>query len=56
MPTALVTHCTFGGPDLTTLYVTTGLRDRDPTIDPMAGHLFTLETGIRGVPARIFTL
>ena len=56
MPTALVTHCTFGGPDLTTLYVTTGSRDRDPTIDPMAGHLFMLETGIRGLPARIFAL
>ncbi|WP_298963401.1 SMP-30/gluconolactonase/LRE family protein [uncultured Methylobacterium sp.] len=56
VPTSLVTKCTFGGPDLTTLYVTTCLRGRDPTIDPMAGHLFVLETGIRGLPVRLCEL
>lgn len=54
MPTALVTKCTFGGPDLTTLYVTTCLRGRDPTLDPMAGHLYAVETGIRGLPGNIY--
>ncbi|GJD51028.1 L-arabinolactonase [Methylobacterium crusticola] len=54
VPTALVTKCTFGGPDLTTLYITTCRRGRDPTLDPMAGHLFALEIGIRGLPPRHF--
>lgn len=51
--TAQVTKCAFGGPDLTTLYVTTAGVGRDPHIDPMAGHLFVVETGIRGLPANI---
>ncbi|MGU3540651.1 SMP-30/gluconolactonase/LRE family protein [Methylobacterium sp. A54F] len=55
VPTALVTKCAFGGPDLTTLYITTCLRDRDPTIDIMAGHVFAVETEFRGFPANIFT-
>ena len=52
MPTALVTKCAFGGPDLSTLYVTTCLRGRNPTIDPMAGHLYQVETEFRGLPTR----
>ncbi|WP_112662246.1 SMP-30/gluconolactonase/LRE family protein [Microvirga flavescens] len=54
VPTAQVTKCAFGGPDLTTLYITTAAIGRDATIDPMAGHLFAVETGIRGLPALIF--
>ncbi|GEO97964.1 SMP-30/gluconolactonase/LRE family protein [Methylobacterium haplocladii] len=54
VPTALVTKCAFGGPDLSTLYITTCLRGRDPTIDPMAGHLFAVETEFRGFPGNIF--
>lgn len=53
VPTAQVTKCAFGGPDLTTLYITTAAQGRDPHIDPMAGHLFEVETGIRGLPANI---
>jgi sugar lactone lactonase YvrE len=53
VPTAQVSKCAFGGPDLTTLYITTAGIGRDPQIDPMAGHLFVLETGIRGLPAHI---
>ncbi|WP_232630091.1 SMP-30/gluconolactonase/LRE family protein [Methylobacterium sp. Leaf118] len=56
VPTALVTKCAFGGPDLSTLYVTTCRRGRDPQIDPMAGHLFRIETPFRGLPARLYTL
>lgn len=56
VPTALVTKCAFGGPDLSTLYITTALRDRDPQIDPMAGHLFSVETEFRGLPANVFGL
>jgi sugar lactone lactonase YvrE len=54
VPTAQVTKCAFGGADLTTLYITTAAVGHDPTIDPMAGHLFVVETGIPGVPAHIF--
>lgn len=54
MPTALVTKCAFGGPDLSTLYVTTCRRGRDPQIDPMAGHLFRIETPFRGLPANLY--
>lgn len=51
VPTAQVTKCAFGGPDMTRLYITTAARGRDPHLDPMAGHLFTVETGIRGLAA-----
>jgi sugar lactone lactonase YvrE len=54
VPTAQVTKCAFGGPDLTTLYITTAVIGHDPTIDPMGGHVFAVETGIRGLPANIF--
>lgn len=54
VPTALVTKCAFGGPDLTTLYITTASQGRDPHVDLMAGHLFTVETGIKGLPANLF--
>ncbi len=48
MPTALVTKCAFGNPDLSRLYITTCPRRRDPAIDPMAAHLFAMETEFRG--------
>jgi sugar lactone lactonase YvrE len=55
VPTAQVTKCAFAGPDLTTLYITTAAIGHDPHIDPMAGHLFKVETGgIRGLKANIF--
>jgi sugar lactone lactonase YvrE len=54
VPTAQVTKCAFGGPGLTTLYITTAGIDRDPAIDPMAGHVFVVETGIRGLEAQVF--
>jgi sugar lactone lactonase YvrE len=54
VPTELVTKCAFGGPDLTTLFVTTALRGRNPAADPMAGHLLAVETDIPGLPAAIY--
>jgi sugar lactone lactonase YvrE len=53
VPTAQVTKCAFGGPDLTTLYITTAAIGRDPAIDPMAGHAFMVEAGVRGLEANI---
>ena len=54
VPTALVTKCAFGGPDLSTLYITTCLRGRDRTLDPMAGHVYAVETAFKGLPATLF--
>ncbi len=55
VPTAQVTKCAFGGPDLSTLYITTASIGHDPHVDPMAGHLFKLDTGgIRGMKTNIF--
>ena len=54
VPTAQVTKCAFGGPDLTRLYITTAAIERDPGVDPMAGHLFVVETGVRGLAASVF--
>lgn len=54
VPTAEVTNCTFAGPDLRTLYITTASIGHDPHTDPMAGHLYAVETGTYGVRANIF--
>lgn len=53
VPTAQVTKAAFGGPDLATLFITTAAIGRDPETDPMAGHLFAIETGLRGRPAAL---
>ena len=55
MPAENVTTCTFGGADLTTLYITTAAADRAPE-DRLAGSLFAIETGIRGMPENVFRL
>ena len=56
IPTAQVTKCAFGGPDLTTLYVTTAAIGRDPRVDPMAGHLFAVDAEVPGLPAHFARL
>ncbi len=53
VPGGFVTSCAFGGTDLSTLYITTAARGHDPHIDPMAGHLFRVQAGVRGLPANI---
>jgi sugar lactone lactonase YvrE len=53
-PAARVTSCAFGGPDLATLYATTaraGLTDEQSAAQPLAGSLFRLQPGPRGLPA-----
>ena len=55
IPTPQVTKCAFGGANLSTLYITTARRGRPPS-DTLAGHVFAVETDIRGVPARIATV
>jgi sugar lactone lactonase YvrE len=52
LPTVKVTACTFGGPALDELYVTTSRENVEG--DPLAGSLFRVEVGVKGVPTREF--
>jgi sugar lactone lactonase YvrE len=57
LPVAQVTSLAFGGPELERLFVTTareGLSDDALRAQPLAGGLFELEPGVRGLPARTF--
>ncbi|HJQ91379.1 MAG TPA: SMP-30/gluconolactonase/LRE family protein [Acidimicrobiia bacterium] len=47
-----VTACTFGGPDLDRLYITTSRENLEPDADPLAGSLFTAMPGVTGLPVR----
>ena len=47
-----VTACTFGGPDLDRLYITTSRENLEPDDDPLAGSLFTAMPGVKGLPVR----
>jgi sugar lactone lactonase YvrE len=47
MPTAIPTCCEFGGPDLNILYVTSAKLRK--LTDPLAGALFALDVGVRGL-------
>ena len=49
-----VTACTFGGDQLDQLFITTSREGLEPTEDPLAGSLFTVVPGVRGLPAREF--
>jgi sugar lactone lactonase YvrE len=53
MPVKNVTTCTFGGPNLTTLFVTTA-RNEAPASDRLAGCLFAIETDVAGQTENIF--
>ncbi|GAB4438236.1 MAG: CBU_1789 family Dot/Icm type IV secretion system effector [Anaerolineae bacterium] len=53
MPVARPTSCTFGGPELRHLYVTSagyGLSAADRAAQPLAGSLFVIETDVAGLP------
>ena len=54
LPTAQVTACTFGGPDLDQLFITTSREGLAPDDDPVAGSLFRVVPGVRGLPVREF--
>jgi len=57
LPTAHVTSCTFGGEDFGTLYITTartGLDARQLAEQPLAGGLFAVRLGVKGVAAACF--
>ena len=53
VPVSKVTACTFGGPDLDRLFITTSRQgEADPR--PGAGALFVTRPGVRGLPTRPF--
>lgn len=57
LPCSQVTSCAFGGPDLSTLFITTaavGLSPQQLEREPLAGGLFALKLDIAGVPANLF--
>jgi sugar lactone lactonase YvrE len=51
-PCVETTAPAFGGPDLRTLYVTTGIKKG--LEEPLAGRLFAVELPVRGLPAHAF--
>jgi sugar lactone lactonase YvrE len=55
LPTPQVTACTFGGPALDQLFVTTSREGMAPGDDPVAGSLFRADMGVPGRPVREFT-
>ena len=55
LPVPQVTSCAFGGPDLTTLYITTAARNMDMNEYPLAGALFRVQTKTAGA-ARHFLM
>ena len=57
MPTDLPTCCEFGGKNLDVLYVTSATLRRTPEIlkdQPLAGGLFALNVGVKGLPLTPF--
>lgn len=51
---AQVTACTFGGPDLTTLYITTSRENLPDDADPQAGSVFVAPGVDQGLPGAQF--
>jgi drug/metabolite transporter (DMT)-like permease len=57
LPVPRATDCTFGGPDLGTLYVTSARETMTPeelVAAPLSGSLFAIDTGIRGLASTAF--
>ena len=54
VPTAQVTACTLGGPELDQLFITTSRQDMQPGDDPLAGAVLVVDAGVRGLPVREF--
>jgi sugar lactone lactonase YvrE len=57
LPVSQPTCCGFGGADLRTLYVTSaseGLSAADLEREPLAGRLFAIDVGVRGLPQARF--
>jgi sugar lactone lactonase YvrE len=55
VPTRLVTACTFGGPRLDQLFITTSQENLASGEDSLAGSLFSVDVGLAGLPTREFS-
>jgi sugar lactone lactonase YvrE len=55
LPVTQVTACTFGGPDLDELYITTSQQGLADGAQPEAGALFRYRPGVRGLPVLTYT-
>lgn len=51
LPVSLGTCCAFAGPELKTLVITSGAKERDPVKEPMAGFTFSMEMSSGGRPS-----
>ena len=57
LPVQRPTSCTFGGPDLNLLYITSariGLSDAERAEQPLAGSVFVVETAVNGLPEPLY--
>ncbi len=57
LPVSQPTSCAFGGPGLSTLYITsarTGLDAGQLAREPLAGSIFALDAGVEGLPVHDF--
>ncbi|MCS5717980.1 SMP-30/gluconolactonase/LRE family protein [Herbiconiux sp. CPCC 205763] len=54
LPVSKITSCTFGGPDLSTLYITTSREGLADDEQPLAGSVFAAPAGVRGTVVRPF--
>ncbi len=54
MPVSNITTCTFGGPNMKTLYVTTARGGSGA--ERLSGGLFAIEVEVRGLPENVFKL
>jgi sugar lactone lactonase YvrE len=58
LPVPRATDCTFGGPDLKTLYVTSARETMSPEqleAAPLSGSLFAIDCDMRGLPSNSFS-
>ena len=57
LPTAHISNVAFGGPEMSTLFITSArfeLSDAQRAAQPLAGALFAVETHATGLPANLF--
>jgi sugar lactone lactonase YvrE len=57
LPVSLVTSCAFGGPDLEDLYITSAyvsVPQEKRAAEPMAGDVFRVRTGVKGMPEPLY--
>jgi sugar lactone lactonase YvrE len=54
LPVSKVTACTFGGPELRTLFITTSRQGLGPADEPDAGAVFRYDASVGGAPQHAF--